>query len=67
VDLFFRIRYFITLETAELYVPDTVLEKRPETRDFPDYGPVDGIRHSIAIIIGYSAGFSKSMLTEGMR
>lgn len=67
MDFFIRARYTAALESAELYIPDAVAERRPEVREFPKFGPVSGVRHSFALIIGIGAGFPKAMLMEGFR
>ena len=67
LDFFVRLRYTVAFESAELYIPDALRERRPEVRDFPPFGPVSGTRHSFALIIGVSAGVAKSMLEESFR
>jgi hypothetical protein len=67
VDLFVRSRYTVAFESAELYIPDALRERRPEVNGFPSFGPVDGIRHSFALIVGFCAGTSKPMLEESFR
>lgn len=62
VEMVVRARYFFSWENAELYIPDAVSERRPEVNSFPSYGPETGYGHRVDIMLGFRAGFPKSML-----
>ena len=67
VEMVVRARYFFSWENAELYIPDAVYERRPEVDNFPSYGPETGYGHRVEILLGFRAGFPKSMMKEPVK